>query len=329
VDLPAAPSAPRQRWHSHLPKATVAQPLLAVRTPPHPRPHRRRNPIRPRRASRSQAFTLHASSPRPRWHSHSWLCALRHTPARTAAATPSVHAGLPAARPSRCMPPPQGNGGTATLGCAHSASSPPSPSPHHSIATSASQGWTLHPTPISVSATPTSAPGPQPAASPSWAAAPTSPQPASRGGRAALPAGKIGAKGGEPGPPEPASGSGVVVNPQGQTRQWRVCAPGKRIRRGPSSPAAKPRSAGLGLRGPQAGVSTSGTRGAPARRCYSRAGQPRRGPRPPLTFANISVHQLTVGQRFNFSTWTGGGARYSLSVVAGVIHSTRSRGAIY
>jgi len=92
VDLPAAPSAPRQRWHSHLPKATVAQPLLAVRTPPHPRPHRRRNPIRPRRASRSQAFTLHASSPRQRWHSHSWLCALRQFAAL--AQSPSLHRHL-------------------------------------------------------------------------------------------------------------------------------------------------------------------------------------------------------------------------------------------
>ncbi|HUX67169.1 MAG TPA: phosphotransferase [Terriglobales bacterium] len=36
-----------------------------------------------------------------------------------------------------------------------------------------------------------------------------------RGGRAASPAGKIGAKGCEPGSPEPASGSGVVVIPQG------------------------------------------------------------------------------------------------------------------
>ncbi len=74
-----------------------------------------------------------------------------------------------------------------------------------------------------------------------------------RGGRAALPAGKIGAKGREPGSPEPASGSGVVVIPKGgpPPESEFGAAPAKR-------------SAGLGPRGPQAGVSTSGTRGAAA-----------------------------------------------------------------
>ncbi|HUX67319.1 MAG TPA: hypothetical protein VMV31_07510 [Terriglobales bacterium] len=52
-----------------------------------------------------------------------------------------------------------------------------------------------------------------------------------RGGRAALPTGKIGAKGCE--------------TPPGQTRQWRVCAPGKRIRRGPSEAQRR-----LGATGP-------------------------------------------------------------------------------
>ncbi len=97
-----------------------------------------------------------------------------------------------------------------------------------------------------------------------------------RAGRAALPAGKIGAKGREPGPPGPAAGPGVVVIPQGQTRRWRVCAPGKRIRRGPSEAQRR-----LGAMGPHVGASTSGTRAAPAWRCYSRAGQARWGPRPP------------------------------------------------
>ena len=52
-----------------------------------------------------------------------------------------------------------------------------------------------------------------------------------RGGRAALPAGRIGAKGRE--------------IPQAQTRQWHVCAPGKRIRRGPSEAQRR-----LGATGP-------------------------------------------------------------------------------
>jgi len=62
---------------------------------------------------------------------------------------------------------------------------------------------------------------------------------ANRGGRAALPAGKIGAKGRKipKGGPPPGSGFGA--------------APAKR-------------SAGLGPRGPQGGVSTSGTRGEAA-----------------------------------------------------------------
>ena len=61
-----------------------------------------------------------------------------------------------------------------------------------------------------------------------------------------MPAGKIGAKGREPGSPEPASGSGVVLIPLGQTRQWRVCAPGSDFGAAPAK-----RSAGLGPRGPK------------------------------------------------------------------------------
>ena len=88
-----------------------------------------------------------------------------------------------------------------------------------------------------------------------------------RGGRAALPAGKIGAKGREPGPPGPASGSGVVVpGPPGSAAGPGVVVipkggppPGSEFGAAPAR-----RSAGLGPRGPQAGVSTSGTRGAAA-----------------------------------------------------------------
>ena len=79
-----------------------------------------------------------------------------------------------------------------------------------------------------------------------------------RGGRAALPTGKIGAKGCE--------------IPQGQKRLWRFCAPGKRIRRGPCEAQRR-----LGAPGPQAGVSTSGTRGpsrAGARANHGRAALP-------------------------------------------------------
>jgi len=82
-----------------------------------------------------------------------------------------------------------------------------------------------------------------------------------------LPAGKIGAKGREPGSPEPASGSGVVAIPKGQTRQWRVCAPGKRIRRGPTrqrSSAAPPWATGPSSRREHA-----------APRCYSEAAHKR------------------------------------------------------
>jgi len=66
-----------------------------------------------------------------------------------------------------------------------------------------------------------------------------------RGGCAALPAGKIGAKGREPGSPEPASGSGVVVIPQGDTPPGNECG---------AAPAR--RSADLGPPGPQVGAST-------------------------------------------------------------------------
>ncbi len=81
-----------------------------------------------------------------------------------------------------------------------------------------------------------------------------------RGGRAALPAGKIGAKGCE--------------IPQGQTRRWRVCAPGKRIRRGPSEaqrrPALLQRGGSQAGRAPhRPGAATAG----PGRRAGARAHQ--------------------------------------------------------
>jgi cyanophycinase len=50
----------------------------------------------------------------------------------------------------------------------------------------------------------------------------------------------------------------------------------------------------------------------------------------PLTLQNISVYRAPSGARFNLKSWTGdGGAAYTLSVDAGVIHSTQSGGAIY
>jgi cyanophycinase len=50
----------------------------------------------------------------------------------------------------------------------------------------------------------------------------------------------------------------------------------------------------------------------------------------PLTFHNISVYRLRAGSQFDLSKWTGsGGDSYSLSVDAGVIHSTQGGGAIY
>jgi len=50
----------------------------------------------------------------------------------------------------------------------------------------------------------------------------------------------------------------------------------------------------------------------------------------PLSFRNISVYRLRAGGKFDLSKWTGsGGDSYSLSVDAGVIHSTQDGGAIY
>jgi cyanophycinase len=50
----------------------------------------------------------------------------------------------------------------------------------------------------------------------------------------------------------------------------------------------------------------------------------------PLTFDNLSVYRVRAGGRFDFSAWQGtGGDLYSLSVDAGVIHSTQNGGAIY
>ncbi len=90
---------------------------------------------------------------------------------------------------------------------------------------------------------------------------------AARGGRAALPAGKIGAKGCE--------------IPQGQTRQWRVCAPGKQMRRGPSEAQRR-----LGATGPQVGASTSGTRAAGAL-----------GPAPTNVRGYLAKHYGAAGRR--------------------------------
>jgi len=104
-----------------------------------------------------------------------------------------------------------------------------------------------------------------------------------RGGHAALPAGKIGANGREPGPPEPASGSGVVVIPEG--------GPPPGSDSGAAPPGSEAAQRRGGPQGPQAGVSmppravtagrlTSGTRGAPARRRYSRGRAAAQGPAP-------------------------------------------------
>lgn len=50
----------------------------------------------------------------------------------------------------------------------------------------------------------------------------------------------------------------------------------------------------------------------------------------PLTFHNISVYRVRSGGQFDLATWKGsGGDSYSLSVDAGVIHSTQKNGAIY
>jgi cyanophycinase len=50
----------------------------------------------------------------------------------------------------------------------------------------------------------------------------------------------------------------------------------------------------------------------------------------PLTFKNISVYRVQVGDEFNIATWTGTqGTAYSLSAIEGVIHSTQPGGGIY
>ncbi|MGA8150622.1 MAG: cyanophycinase [Terriglobales bacterium] len=49
----------------------------------------------------------------------------------------------------------------------------------------------------------------------------------------------------------------------------------------------------------------------------------------PLTFRNVSVHQVPAGSRFDLSSWAGTGGGYSLSVMQGVIHSTQPEGAVY
>jgi len=53
-------------------------------------------------------------------------------------------------------------------------------------------------------------------------------------------------------------------------------------------------------------------------------------PGTPLSFHNLSVYRVRAGGRFDLSTWRGsGGDSYSLSVDAGVIHSTQGDGRVY
>lgn len=53
-------------------------------------------------------------------------------------------------------------------------------------------------------------------------------------------------------------------------------------------------------------------------------------PKKPLTFQNISVYRVTVGNHFDLSTWTSNsGEAYTLTVDNGVIHSSRADGSNY
>lgn len=53
-------------------------------------------------------------------------------------------------------------------------------------------------------------------------------------------------------------------------------------------------------------------------------------PGTPLTFHDIAVYHVPAQGRFNLKTWTGsGGTSYSLSVDAGAVSSTQSKGSIY
>lgn len=49
----------------------------------------------------------------------------------------------------------------------------------------------------------------------------------------------------------------------------------------------------------------------------------------PLSFGPLAVRRLTAGQRFDLATWSGSGARYSLSVRAGRITSSQAGGSPY
>ena len=49
----------------------------------------------------------------------------------------------------------------------------------------------------------------------------------------------------------------------------------------------------------------------------------------PLTFADISVYKLVAGEKFAFTSWTGSGLTYGLSVDSGILHSTQSSQSIY
>jgi cyanophycinase len=49
----------------------------------------------------------------------------------------------------------------------------------------------------------------------------------------------------------------------------------------------------------------------------------------PLTFGEFVVQKVAPGHAFDLKTWTGDSTRYTLSVEAGVIHSTQLGGGIY
>jgi len=53
-------------------------------------------------------------------------------------------------------------------------------------------------------------------------------------------------------------------------------------------------------------------------------------PKTPLTYRNIAVHRITVGDTFNLSRWSGrGGTDYTVSADAGVLTSTQNGGSPY
>ena len=53
-------------------------------------------------------------------------------------------------------------------------------------------------------------------------------------------------------------------------------------------------------------------------------------PKTPLTYRNVAVHRITVGNTFNVSSWSGsGGVDYAVTAEAGVLTSTKSDGSPY